>query len=59
MKIILAPTDFSNQADYALRAAAGIAEKAKALLIILHVIEEPSDVSYSTNGEYIPEEYDN
>lgn len=59
MKVILAPTDFSNQADYALRAAAGIAEKAKALLIILHVIEEPSDISYSTNGEYIPEEYDN
>ena len=58
MKIILAPTDFSNQAEYALRAAAGIAEKAKALLIVLHVIEEPSDASYSIDGEYIPEEYE-
>lgn len=59
MKTILVPTDFSKQSEYALQAAAGIAEKANALLIVLHVIEEPTGSSYTINGEYIPEGYEN
>lgn len=59
MKAILVPTDFSKQAEFALQAAAEIAEKAKALLIVLHVIEEPSGDSFTVDGEYIPEDYEN
>jgi nucleotide-binding universal stress UspA family protein len=59
MKTILVPIDFSRPSDYALQAAAGIASKAGALLIILHVIHEPITDSYVVDGEYIPEGYEN
>ncbi len=39
MKKIIVPTDFSNQAKYALDLAAEIAEKAGAQIVLLHVIE--------------------
>lgn len=59
MKNILVPIDFSRQSECALQAAAGIASKANALLIVLHIIEEPVDVSYTVDGEYIPDGYEN
>lgn len=59
MKTILVPTDFSKQSEYALQAAAGIARKADAQLIALHVIDEPISDSYIVDGEYIPEGYEN
>jgi nucleotide-binding universal stress UspA family protein len=59
MKTILVPIDFSKQSDYAFQAAARIASKAAALLIVLHVMEEPISDSYIVDGEYIPEGYEN
>lgn len=58
MKTILVPVDFSKQSGYALQAAAGIAAKAGALLIILHVIDETISDSYVVDGEYIPRGYE-
>lgn len=59
MKAILVPVDFSRTSDYALQAAASIASKAGALLIVLHVIDKPITDSFVVNGEYIPEGYEN
>lgn len=59
MKTILVPIDFSRPSEYALQAAAGIASKAGALVIVLHVIDEPIADSYTVDGEYIPEGYGN
>ncbi len=53
MKKILVPTDFSKEATYALALAAEIAEKIKAELHLLHVMEIPYG-SYSVMGEFIP-----
>ncbi|WKW46148.1 universal stress protein [Myroides sp. JBRI-B21084] len=43
MKKILVPTDFSEQATIALRAAAGIARKSNAEIILLHIIDLPHE----------------
>lgn len=43
MKKILVPTDFSEQAYIALRAAAGIARKSSAEIILLHIIDLPQE----------------
>jgi len=43
MKKILVPTDFSEQAHIALRAAAGIARKSSAEIILLHIIDLPHE----------------
>lgn len=43
MKKILVPTDFSEQANIALRAAAGIARKSSAEIILLHIIDLPHE----------------
>lgn len=51
MKKILVPTDFSKAADYALEAAASIAKKAKAKLILMHVVEGASRSTFSVRGE--------
>ena len=59
MKTILVPTDFSKHSEYALQAAADIAKKANALVIVLHVIDEPMSDSYVVDGEYIPDGYEN
>ena len=50
MKKILVPTDFSKQAGYALDAAAGIASKSGAQVVLLHVVEGFSSGSFSTMG---------
>jgi len=51
MKTILVPTDFSEHAFYALKAAASIALKTKAEIVILHVFMMPS-FEYSENKYY-------
>lgn len=43
MKKILVPTDFSEQAFNALKAAAGIARKSNAEIILLHIIDLPQE----------------
>lgn len=44
MKKILVPTDFSEQAENALKVAAQIAEKFNAEIYLLHLIELPADM---------------
>jgi nucleotide-binding universal stress UspA family protein len=51
MKRILVPTDFSAPATLAADVAAEIAKKAKAEIILLHVIEVPSTESFSVEGQ--------
>lgn len=51
MKKILVPTDFSDQAKYALKLAVEIAKKTDAELTLLHVVEIPGQTSFNTMGE--------
>jgi nucleotide-binding universal stress UspA family protein len=51
MKIILIPTDFSKVAQIATKVAIGIAEKASARIILLHIIERPDAVSFNIEGQ--------
>ncbi len=51
MKKILVPTDFSKPAQWALEVAAGIAKRADATLILLHVIEQPTEDSFNIEGQ--------
>jgi len=51
MKQILVPTDFSDQAENALRLAAEMAKENNAELLILHVVEIPGHQYFSTTGE--------
>ena len=51
MKNILVPTDFSKPAQSALEVAVGIAKKAKAQITLLHVVEQPTSVSFNVTGE--------
>lgn len=53
MKKILVPTDFSEQADHALEAAAKIAEKSKAKIVLLHIVEGATtrNSTFSVIGE--------
>lgn len=56
MKKILVPTDFSNQAENALKLAAQIAHKNNCELHILHMLEIPSQMNDAiTGGTAIPE----
>jgi nucleotide-binding universal stress UspA family protein len=56
MKHILVPTDFSEQAEYALRAAALLAKKNNASIYLLHLLELPSQMSDAvSSGKSIPE----
>ncbi len=57
MKKILVPTDFSTHADYALRTAAQIARKNNGEIILLHMLELPTQVvdKISGGGGDIPE----
>ncbi|MDY8136733.1 universal stress protein [Aquimarina sp. 2201CG5-10] len=45
IKSILVPTDFSDQAESALKVAAQIAKKNKAKIYLLHILELPSHLS--------------
>ena len=51
MKKILVPTDFSKTAQLAVEVAVDVAKRAEAELILLHVIEEPSETSLNITGE--------
>lgn len=51
MKTILVPYDFSNEANYALDFAVGLAKKTLNKLEVLHVIELPTPTSFSSYGE--------
>jgi nucleotide-binding universal stress UspA family protein len=57
MKKILVPTDFSSPAKLATEVATEIAKKAKAQVVLLHVIEVPSDESFNAEGQ-VSEPYD-
>lgn len=51
MKTILVPTDFSKAAQWAFEAALNIARIVKGELVLLHVVEEPSDQSFNVEGQ--------
>lgn len=51
MKKILVPTDFSQPAQYAVDTAISIAKKARAEVVLLHIIEEASTESFNVEGE--------
>jgi nucleotide-binding universal stress UspA family protein len=51
MKTILVPTDFSSTAQAAVEVATGIAKKTGAELILLHVVEDVGEDSFSVSGE--------
>src|SRR5690554_342760 len=56
MKKILVPTDFSDQAFNALKAAAQIARKSNAEIILLHIIDLPQEAMDKVNpGFELPE----
>lgn len=56
MKQILVPTDFSEPAENALKVAAQIAEKNNSEIIILHILELPSQMNDAVlGGASIPE----
>ncbi len=51
MKSILVPTDFSEQATYALDLAYGIARQSGAAVKLLNVVESPHGESFNTMGD--------
>lgn len=51
MKTILIPTDFSKVAKIATKVAIGIAKRASAKLVLLHIIERPDSVSFNIEGQ--------
>ncbi|HEY0768725.1 MAG TPA: universal stress protein, partial [Sphingobacteriaceae bacterium] len=51
MKTILIPTDFSKVAQAATKVAIGIAKRASARLLLLHIIERPDPVSFNVEGQ--------
>ncbi len=53
MKSILVPTDFSEQANYALDLAYGIAKMSGAKVTLLHVAEAPHGTSFNAMGEVV------
>jgi len=60
MKNILVPTDFSDQATYALDMAADIARKSNAQVQLLNVVEAPHGSSFNALGEVtMPDASDN
>ena len=50
MKRILVPTDFSKNAEYALKVAAQIARKNNSEIILLHMLELPHQGNDAING---------
>ncbi len=51
MKKILVPTDFSKPARLATDVAVAIAKKAKAQVVLLHILEQPTSESFNVTGE--------
>ncbi len=59
MKNILVPTDFSDQATYALDLAYDIARKSGAAVKLLNVVESPRGESFNTMGDVTANEGEN
>ena len=59
MKSILVPTDFSDQATYALDLAYDIARKSGAAVKLLNVVESPRGESFNTMGDVTANEGEN
>ena len=57
MKKILVPTDFSAPANWAVEVAIEIASRAKAEIVLLHVVEQPSKESFNVEGQV--DDFDN
>ena len=55
MKRILVPTDFSTQAENALKVAVQIAEKHDSEIYLFHTVELPSHLTRATNTGALPE----
>ena len=55
MQRILVPTDFSEQAEYALKVAADLARKHNGEIHLLHILELPIHLANSGNNEQLPE----
>jgi len=51
MKTILVPTDFSKPARWAFETAISIAKIMKGELVLLHVVEEPSEQSFNVEAQ--------
>jgi nucleotide-binding universal stress UspA family protein len=51
MKQILVPTDFSKCAQWALEVACRIAKKARARIILLNIVEQPSSESFNVEAQ--------
>lgn len=56
MKKILVPTDFSKPAHWALQTAIGVAKKADARIILLHIVEQPTPESFNVEGQVCNDE---
>jgi len=59
MKIILVPTDFSEQSKNALHLASQLAKKLSAEVRLLHVIEQPSGTYFTAVSEGLNDQLDN
>lgn len=55
MQKILVPTDFSPQAEYALKVAAQLAAKNKGEIYLIHMLELPIHLANSGSSEHLPE----
>jgi nucleotide-binding universal stress UspA family protein len=51
MKRILVPTDFSKPAEWATETAIQIAKKAKAQIVLLHIVEQPTSESFNVGAQ--------
>ena len=56
MKRILLPTDFSDQAEYALRVAATLAKKTGATIYLMHMLEFPAHFLSGDTNLNVPEQ---
>ncbi|AXG69479.1 TRAP-T-associated universal stress protein TeaD [Kordia sp. SMS9] len=56
MKKILLPTDFSEQAEYALRVAASLARQNDATIYLMHMLEMPSHLLSGDSNLNVPEQ---
>ena len=55
MQRILVPTDFSEQAEFALKVAADLARKHESEIYLLHLLELPIHLANSGSSEHLPE----
>ena len=56
MKKIIVPVDFSEHSEYALEAAASLAQKFDSELIVLHMLELSNAIMSSTSNSLSQEE---